>query len=235
MVSEILKAENLRMRLGGREVLKGVKLCLRTGECLALLGPSGSGKTTLLRLIAGLADADAGQIEIGGQTCSSPKVVVPPSRRGVSMVFQDLALWPHMRAWENVEFMLPVRVRGSAARKSHALELLHSLHLANHFDRYPHQLSRGEQQRVALARALALEPSLLLLDEPFSSLDYDLKSSLIELLREIHQTRKMTLLYVTHAVEELPRLANRVARIRDGTVEVPVDINDFSCHATQRS
>jgi iron(III) transport system ATP-binding protein len=227
MDREALGIEKLFKRFDERLVLADVNLTVRDGECLALLGPSGCGKTTLLRLIAGLDTADAGHIRIHGTLASHPQVVLPPNRRQLAMVFQDLALWPHLTAVQNVEFMLPRSTRDRKQRMARAASLLEAVHLDGHQVCHPYQLSRGQQQRVALARALASEPRLLLLDEPFASQDRELKRELVELVLEMRRTHNVTTLYVTHTAEELPRLADRVAVMESGTIPRVVAIGQF--------
>ncbi|MBT3294613.1 MAG: ABC transporter ATP-binding protein [Verrucomicrobia bacterium] len=224
----MLTVENLGKSFGGHTVLSGVDLNVARGSCLALFGPSGCGKTTLLRLIAGLDDADEGKITIAGRLASAPHVKVPPHRRNVGMVFQDLALWPHMTARQNVEFMLPRNGIGRRERRQQAMEVLNAVQLNAHHDRHPHQLSGGEQQRLAIARAIAQAPDLLLLDEPFSSLDVDTKTEMLDLVRRIHAERKMTILYVTHMTAEVPALADRVACLEQGTIQETVSADVFA-------
>jgi ABC-type Fe3+/spermidine/putrescine transport system ATPase subunit len=143
------------------------------------------------------------------------------------MVFQDLALWPHMTALSNVEFVIPRTTKGRESRRQKAIEVLNSVHLDNHRDKYPHQLSGGEQQRIAIARAMAQDPRILLLDEPFSGLDADLKSRMLDLVREIHLARNLTIVYVTHTAAEIPRLAGRVAMMRDGRITETLAVEAF--------
>lgn len=214
----MLKVAQLEKRLGKQEVLRSVNLHVDEGECLALFGPSGCGKTTLLRLIAGLDEADAGTVALNGTVASDPRVRMAPRKRRIAMVFQDLALWPHMTALGNVEFVIPRALKGRGARRGRAREILDSVHLERHRDKHPHELSGGEQQRVAIARALAQEPRILLLDEPFSSLDAELKASMLTLIREIHRSRQLTIIYVTHVGADIPGLADRVAVMRDGQI-----------------
>lgn len=169
---------------------------MNQGEIIGIEGPSGSGKSTLLRLIAGLEVPFEGTITISGKTVVDPSTFIPPENRGVGMVFQDYALFPHLTVAENVEFglhRLPKKQRG--ARMEEMLELVH---LTGFDKRYPHELSGGQQQRVALARALAPKPSILLMDEPFSNLDAELKSTIRGELRDILQKANMTCLFVTH-------------------------------------
>ena len=218
-----LTIEKLAKSFDGRKVLVEIGLSARPGECVALVGPSGSGKSTLLRLVAGLDEADSGCIRINGDVASNPRVLLPPNRRRVGMVFQDLALWPHMTALDNVEFMVPSAIRGRKQRRDKAAELLNSVHLNGRAASVPHELSRGQQQRVALARALASDPALLLLDEPFSSLDQELRVQMIELVHDIHRARGVTMVYVTHTTDELPRLADHVLRLHDGVLAEMAD------------
>ncbi len=221
MSEEILKVEQLQKRFARRVILEAVDFSLGMSECMAVVGPSGCGKSTLIRIIAGLIPADSGRILINGKIASDPRIVIPPNQRGVALVFQNLALWPHMTALQNVEFMIPCCERNRKERKEKAGSILNSVHLDHHHQGYPAQLSRGEQQRVALARALASDPKLLLMDEPFSSLDRLLKIEMMDLVREIHTTRKIAILFVTHAPDEVPSLASRVARIRaDRSLEI---------------
>jgi len=200
------------------DVLRNVSLSVKPGESLALLGPSGCGKTTLLRLIAGLERPNQGTIAIGGSIVASPQAWVPPERRRVGMVFQDWALFPHLSVEANVGYGLPRAERGGD-RVQHGLDLVGLRDLG---DRMPATLSGGQQQRIALARALAPEPSILLLDEPFSNLDTSLRvevrTEVHRLLHELH----ITAVFVTHDQEEAFVLGDRVAVMRDGQV-VQVD------------
>jgi iron(III) transport system ATP-binding protein len=227
MDHQALVIQNLAKDFAGRRVLDNVSLAVGEGECLALVGPSGCGKTTVLRLIAGLDDADFGCIRLDGLVASNPGVVLAPNQRGVGMVFQDLALWPHLTACQNVEFMLPSTVRGRKSRMEKAKSILRTVQMDNNLDHPPHQLSRGQQQRVALARALANEPAILLLDEPFASQDAKLKMQMVDLVGGIRRSTSMTVIYVTHTTEEIPRLADRVATIEAGTIRQVVSVDDF--------
>ncbi len=206
-------------RFGAVTALEGVSLRVRAGERLAIVGPSGSGKTTLLRLVAGLERPDAGSIRLGGETVADARagVWVPPERRRVGFVFQDGALFPHLTALGNVEFglwRLPRRLRRRRALE--ALARVEALHLA---ERYPHELSGGEQQRVALARALAPEPQILLLDEPFAHLDEGLRRRLRGELKALLDALGTTALIVTHDPHEARELGDRVARLERGRLK----------------
>jgi iron(III) transport system ATP-binding protein len=196
--------------------VSSVDLFVREGEVLGLVGESGCGKSTLLRLVAGLEVPDAGTIAIAGRVVAGPRSWVPPERRGVGLVFQDFALFPHLRAADNVAYGLTSLPR--RARRGRAEEVLDLVGLPGLGSRFPHELSGGQQQRVALARALAPEPRLLLLDEPFSNLDSALKRLLREELAEILRRTGITAILVVHDAEDVMALADRVAVMRTGSV-----------------
>jgi iron(III) transport system ATP-binding protein len=194
--------------------LRDVSLDLETGGMLALLGPSGCGKTTCLRLIAGFERPDRGTIDIRGRRVASPTAMVPPERRRVGFVFQDLALFPHLTARENVAY----GIRRDPDRRVRSDELLELVGLTADADRLPHQLSGGMQQRVALARALAPRPDVLLLDEPFSSLDQAMRTQLRAEVREILREARQSAIFVTHDQAEALTIADRVAVMTRGEV-----------------
>lgn len=196
----------------GQEVLKEINLNVKTGELLSLVGPSGSGKTTLLKLIAGIEAADCGQIEFDGK----PADLLPMERRGAVIVFQDYALFPHMTALENVAFGLKVRGVKRSIRKKKAEKFLSMVQLAGSEHKLPRQLSGGQRQRVAIARALAVQPDILLLDEPFSSLDTHLRDQLRRLIRTIQIETGITTILVTHDTNEALMVSDRLAVIQDG-------------------
>jgi len=203
----------LRKSFGERAVLDGVELDAEAGSLTAILGASGSGKTTLLRLIAGFDRADAGTIELGGRMVEAPRTFVPPERRGIGYVPQDGALFPHLTVGRNVAFGL----RGGDSDRR-VEELLALVGLAGFEKRVPHQLSGGERQRVALARALAADPSLVLLDEPFSSLDVELRTSMRREVVEVLRAAGVTAILVTHDQDEALSIADRVAVLQHGTI-----------------
>jgi iron(III) transport system ATP-binding protein len=205
----------LEKRYDDTEVLRGLDLDAARGEFLALLGPSGCGKTTALRLIAGFERPDAGTIAIGGGDVCAGERWVPPEARRVGMVFQDYALFPHLSVARNVAFGLPRNVRDRDARVASALA---TVGLAGLGERSPEQLSGGQQQRVALARALAPEPEVILLDEPFSNLDADLRAAVREEVRQILREAGATAVLVTHDQEEALSIADRVAVMLDGRI-----------------
>lgn len=197
--------------------VQDVSFDLENGEILALVGPSGCGKTTTLRLIAGLERPDAGSICLNGQEVASATCFVPPERRGVGMVFQDHVLFPHLNVFDNVAFGL--RGRKPAEIKQMAGEMLQMVGLSGLAKRYPHALSGGERQRVALARALAPRPVLVLMDEPFSSLDTDLRLEMREQVRTLLKTMQATVIFVTHDQEEAMYMGDRLAVFQRGRLE----------------
>jgi iron(III) transport system ATP-binding protein len=200
----------------GVPVLQEVSLQVETGTMMCLLGPSGCGKTTLLRLIAGFETPDSGEIYLIKRLVSRPGLVVPPEQRHIGMVFQDLALFPHMTVGQNVQFGL---FRWPTAwRRARLAEMLQLVGLEGAAERYPHELSGGQQQRVALARALAPNPQLLLLDEPFSNLDVNLRQQLREEVQAILQRAGITTILVTHDREEALTLAHTLAVIEHGRI-----------------
>ncbi len=199
---------------GAHQVLTGVDLDVPAGSLTAILGPSGSGKTTLLRLMAGFERADAGTIRIGDVVVDGPGVFVAPERRRIGYVPQEGSLFPHLTVQANVGFGLPARER----RGGKVAELLEMVGLGGLGRRYPHQLSGGQQQRVALARALAIEPAVVLLDEPFASLDAHLRASVRADIQEIFRRAGTTAILVTHDQDEALSTADRVAALRDGKI-----------------
>jgi iron(III) transport system ATP-binding protein len=209
-----VRVEGLCKAYGRVRALEGMGLSVASGGLLALLGPSGCGKTTALRLIAGLDRPDSGRIELGGRLVAGPGVNVPPERRGVGMVFQDYALFPHLTVAANVGFGLP-RTLGRTARVE---ALLAQVGLSGLGERYPHELSGGQQQRVALARALAPGPQVLLLDEPFSNLDAELRVRVRAEVRAILAEAGVTVIFVTHDRDEALSLADEVAVMQAGRI-----------------
>ena len=207
-----LRLTGVSRRFGSVIAVDDVHLELRRGEVLALLGPSGCGKTTCLRLMAGFERPDAGTVEIDGRVVASPAVMVPPERRRIGLVFQDLALFPHLDVRSNVGY----GIRKDAGRDLRVDELLELVGLASETRRLPHELSGGMQQRVALARALAPRPDVLLLDEPFTSLDQAMRTQLRSDVRAILRDARQSAIFVTHDQAEALTIADRVAVMARG-------------------
>jgi putative spermidine/putrescine transport system ATP-binding protein len=210
-----LQLENLHRSFGAHKALDGIEISLGEGEFLSLLGPSGCGKTTALRLVAGFDRPDAGRIIVDGKDVTD----VAPNKRDMGMVFQAYSLFPNMTARQNVEYGLRIRGTKRADRDKRVLDLLDLVGLTHAVDRYPHQLSGGMQQRVALARALAIEPRVLLLDEPLSALDAKVRVQLREEIRRIQLELGITTLYVTHDQEEALSVSDHVAVMYGGRIE----------------
>jgi putative spermidine/putrescine transport system ATP-binding protein len=211
---------------GGVVAVEDFNLAAEAGEFVSFLGPSGCGKTTTLRMIAGFEDPTAGTITIDGRDVTR----VPPNRRNVGMVFQSYALFPNMSVAQNIGFGLKLRGRARDHIASRVAELLKLIHLEGRGDRYPYQLSGGQQQRVALARALAIEPSVLLLDEPLSALDAKIRVALRHEIRSIQRQLGITTVYVTHDQEEALELSDRIVVMSEGRMEqvgTPFEIYNF--------
>ena len=227
----VLDLDGLRKSYGTETVVEGLSLSVREGEILTLLGPSGCGKTTTLRLIAGLERPDGGAVRLNGESMSGSSFVAPENR-GVGVVFQEFALFPHLTARENVAFGLKDRPDGEV--ESRVDDLLELVDLAGQGDSYPDQLSGGQQQRVALARSLAPEPDILLLDEPFSNLDVDLRVEMREEVRKIIKRTGVTAVSVTHDQEEALSISDRVAVMNDGRIEQVGDPETVFQHPESR-
>ena len=212
-----VRCVGLTKRYGDVVAVDGIDLAVQPGETLSIVGPSGSGKTTTLRLIAGFEAVDAGEISLRGTVVSASKAHVPPERRSVGLVFQEHALFPHKTVAENVAFGLHKLGSGErTVRLREALELVRLTHLEQ---RYPHELSGGEQQRVALARALAPKPEVMLLDEPFSNLDADLRARIRGEVKSILADAGVTVVFVTHDQDDALFMGDRIAIINEGRIE----------------
>jgi putative spermidine/putrescine transport system ATP-binding protein len=207
--------ERLVRSFGTTRALDDFSISIEPGEFVALLGPSGCGKTTALRVLAGFERVDSGRVVVGGEDLSQ----VNAQKRDMGMVFQSYSLFPNMTALNNVAYGLRMRGQGSSQRKSKAAELLELVGLANQAAKYPHQMSGGQQQRIALARALAIEPRVLLLDEPLSALDAKVRAELRDQIRSLQQRLAITTVFVTHDQEEALSMADRVCVMSSGRNE----------------
>jgi len=214
-----LELKNVHKRYGAQPVVDNLNLQLRQGELVTLLGPSGCGKTTTLRMIAGFVDLSEGAIEVDGRQISGAGRTVPPEQRGMSMIFQSYAIWPNMTVAENVAFGLKVRRVEARALRQRVDEMLDVVKLGPLAQRYPAELSGGQQQRVALARAMVVRPEVLLLDEPLSNLDANLREEMAGEIRRLHDEFRFTTVYVTHDQAEAMTISDRIAVINLGRLE----------------
>ncbi|MFN7003801.1 MAG: ABC transporter ATP-binding protein, partial [Roseinatronobacter sp.] len=214
-----LVLEGLEKSYGGFLAVSDISFTLKEGEFLSLLGPSGCGKTTTLRMIAGFIIPTSGRITLDGEEISSPRSVVPPERRSMSMIFQSYAIWPNMTVEQNVGFGLRMKrlpAKEIRARVADILDVVQLSHLAR---RYPSELSGGQQQRVALARAVAPQPKVMLLDEPLSNLDANLREDMRSEIKRMHIEFGVTTVYVTHDQSEAMAISDRIAVINAGRIE----------------
>jgi ABC-type Fe3+/spermidine/putrescine transport system ATPase subunit len=217
-----LELQGVSARYVDRPALDKVSLRIDKGERVVIHGPSGCGKTTVLRLLAGFLAPDTGKVLLGGRVVAADKtILIGPERRALGMVFQDLALWPHLTVAQNLEFALRAHSVPSGVRKQRISDMLSRVHLQDLGSAYPTRLSGGQQQRVAIARALVSQPLAVLMDEPLSSLDDELKDELCAQLLDLHAQLGFTLVYVTHSKEEMRRIGSRTIRLREGRQEVP--------------
>lgn len=214
---------NIKKRFGSFEALKGINLTIEDGEFVAIVGPSGCGKTTLLRLLSGFESPSEGELLMDGETVASPSSFTPPEKRNIGLVFQSFALWPHMKVKEQVKFPLKHhRFVSSELKKNvdaRVEEMLNIVGLSHLADRMPNELSGGQKQRVAIARALSPSPSLLLMDEPLSSLDAKLRIELRNEIQLIHRQIKTSIVYVTHDQSEALAMADKIVVMKDGLIE----------------
>jgi iron(III) transport system ATP-binding protein len=213
-----LRIESVSKLFGAQAALQDVTLDVPDGEFLALLGPSGCGKTTMLRLVAGFETVSEGVITLGGRVVSGDGVHVPPEKRRTGIVFQSYALWPHMDVSGNVAYALKVQGLGPAEREDRVRKALDLVGLADYAARRPAELSGGQRQRVALARCLAMEPDIVLLDEPLANLDAHLRASMEEEFAAFHRRTGTTMIYITHDQAEAMALADRVAVMDKGRI-----------------
>ena len=214
-----LELKGLTKRYGTAAVVKDVSLSVEKGQLVCLLGPSGCGKTTTLRLIAGFVEPDEGEIRVGGRMISSPGESQAPERRNMSMIFQSYALWPHMTVYDNIAYGLKLRGLTKADMQQRADTILAATKLSQLAHRYPGELSGGQQQRVSLARALVVEPETLLLDEPLSNLDANLREEMRFEIRRLHDKYRYTTVYVTHDQAEAMTTADLIVVMNQGVIE----------------
>jgi iron(III) transport system ATP-binding protein len=224
-----LELIGLTKRYPGVTSVDAIDLAVEHGEFICLLGPSGCGKTTTLRMIAGFLEPDAGEIRVDGRSFSAPGSVIPPERRSMGMIFQSYAVWPHMTVSDNVAYGLKMQRMPAAERRARTEAILRATRLHELSDRYPAELSGGQQQRVALARALAPNPGILLLDEPLSNLDANLRGDMRLEIRRLHEEFHNTSIYVTHDQVEAMTMADRIVVMNAGRIEqigTPQDVYD---------
>jgi iron(III) transport system ATP-binding protein len=214
-----VELRGLTKRYGPLAVVDNVSMLIEHGTLVCLLGPSGCGKTTTLRLVAGFIEPSEGEIRVGERVVSSPQRTLPPERRNMSMIFQSYALWPHMTVAENIMYGLKLRKIDSATIKNKLDGILTTTRLAPLAQRYPGELSGGQQQRVALARALIVEPETLLLDEPLSNLDANLREEMRFEVRRLHDAFRYTTIYVTHDQSEAMTTADLICVMNAGKIE----------------
>jgi iron(III) transport system ATP-binding protein len=214
-------------RFGAHLAVDNVSFAVAPGKAAVIVGPSGCGKTTLLRVIAGLEVPDTGEVVLNGITASAAgRVIVPPHQRRLGFVFQDLALWPHLKVRENLDFVLGSTNVSRSERSRRTQRALALVRIEQFAERYPHQLSGGEQQRVALARAIVGDPRVLLLDEPLSSLDPGLRADLRSELTRLRHALDLTMVHVTHDREDAAALADQVVEMRAGRIVAIHDDQD---------
>ena len=214
----MINLRNITKKFNHVTALNDVSLMINKEERTVILGASGCGKTTLLRIIAGLELADTGEMYINEKLASNSHIIIPPHQRQLGMVFQELALWPHLNVTENISFCLEHLISDQKERQKAVAEVLNTVQLEDKRSAFPAQLSGGQQQRVALARALIRKPKILLMDEPFSHLDLELKENLISLIKDIQWQHKSTLVYVTHDQGVEQQLAERTITMQNGKI-----------------
>src|SRR5512136_2798680 len=220
-MSTTITIKNLTKRFGKTVAVNNVSLTVENGSFLTLLGPSGCGKTTLLRCVAGLEDPDGGEIFIGDKLVfSHPKgISIPPGKRELGMVFQNYALWPHMKVDKNITFALEIQKLGQEEMQKRMKASLAEVKMEGYEDRYPREMSGGQQQRIALARMLAYRPKVFLMDEPLSNLDARLRMDMRSELKRLHHVAGATTIYVTHDQVEALTMSTTIAVMKDGVIQ----------------
>ncbi len=215
----ILELKGIRKKYGNKEILKGIDLSVEEGEIISVLGPSGCGKSTLLNIIAGILPLDEGTVWIHGKEVSSKHKTVPIESRNINMVFQDFALWPHMKARGNILYGLKNKKTDKSIMQNKLEEVVSLLHLEGLLEHYPAELSGGQQQRVAIARALITEPSIILLDEPLCNLDIQLRIEMRTEMAQLFHSLKTTVFHVTHDPSEAFAMADRIIVMNGGRID----------------
>ena len=216
---DMVTVREITKNFGEQVVIRRFDAAFQKGEFITLLGPSGCGKSTMLRIIAGFEKPTSGELYINGTLMTGAKTFVPPERRGIGMVFQSYAVWPHMTVYDNVAYPLTLRRTDRETVRKSVERVLEIVHLSQYAKRYPNQLSGGQQQRVALARALVAEPNLLLLDEPLSNLDAKLRETMRFEIKEIQKKLGITVVYVTHDQSEAMAMSDRIFVMNGGVVQ----------------
>jgi ABC-type sugar transport system ATPase subunit len=225
----MIDLKNVSISYGTIPVLHQIDFHVDEAERVVVFGSSGSGKTTLLRLIAGFISPDSGSLTINGELAAADgKNYIPPQNRKVGMVFQDLALWPHMSVSENLEFVLAAKNYPKSEVKMRIAEMLTMMKMEDLQNRKPAELSGGQKQRVALARAVISQPQILLMDEPLSSLDYELQLLLQKEILALHTTLRFTLVYVTHDIDEAANIATEIIVLKDGAILSKGPVNEIA-------
>jgi iron(III) transport system ATP-binding protein len=217
-----IEFQGVSKRYDDRAAVDGLSFRIEEGERVVVHGRSGCGKTTVLRLMAGFLAPDIGRVLVGGKLVAADgTILISPEHRHLGMVFQDLALWPHLTVAQNLDFALKAQRLASEIRRQRITDMLARVQLNGSADVYPARLSGGQQQRVAIARALVAQPLAVLMDEPLSNLDEELRDELCGQILDLHAQLGFTLVYVTHSKEEMRRIGSRSIRLRDGKEEVP--------------
>lgn len=215
----ILELNGIKKNYGKKEILKGIDLNVGEGEIISVLGPSGCGKSTMLNIIAGIQPLDAGSVWIHGKEVSGSKKTLPIEQRNINMVFQDFALWPHMKARDNILYGLKVKKTDKATMEKRLAEVVELLHLEGLLNQYPSELSGGQQQRVAIARALITKPDIILLDEPLCNLDIQLRIEMRTEMAQLFHLLKTTVFHVTHDPSEAFAMADRMIVMNQGKID----------------
>ncbi len=216
-MSEI-KLENISHSFGKKQVLKDLNLDIKANQLTCLLGSSGSGKTTILRLIAGLDIPEKGEISIQERLVTKAReIIIPPHKRNIGFIFQDLALWPHFTVYKNISFGLEERKEKNI--ETVVFEILDFFNLRSQANKYPHQLSGGQQQLVAISRSLVLKPEILLLDEPLANLDVKLKRKILEYIKSLKKKFNISIVYVSHDHKEAFAISDKIVVLNDGKIE----------------